>query len=130
MNSKKSSIGQSLTEFGLLIPFVLLLILGFLDLGRAIFFYSSVSNSVREGTRYAIVNFDHSNLEQIVKDNSFGIHPEDLDIDIDNPSDEQISITATYYFVPLIPGLDRLFGSPGGIKLEAQSTMRISGAYR
>lgn len=48
--------GQSLVEFALIFPLVLFLLLGFFDIGRAIFYYSSLSNAVREGTRAGIVN--------------------------------------------------------------------------
>jgi hypothetical protein len=53
----KSTIrGQSLVEFALIFPVVIFMLLGFLDIGRAIFYYSSLSNAVREGTRAGIVN--------------------------------------------------------------------------
>lgn len=55
MRHKRSN-GQSLVEFALIFPMLLVLLLGFLDLGRAIFYYSSLTNAVREGTRRAIVN--------------------------------------------------------------------------
>jgi Flp pilus assembly protein TadG len=47
---------QALVEFALILPIALFLILGFLDLGRAIFNYATISNMVREGARYAIVD--------------------------------------------------------------------------
>jgi len=52
----RRSNGQSLVEFALIFPMLLVLLLGFLDLGRVIFYYSSLTNAVREGTRRAIVN--------------------------------------------------------------------------
>lgn len=55
--------GQSLVEFALIFPLVLFLLLGFFDLGRAIIYYSSLSNAVREGTRAGIVN--HVYLEDV-----------------------------------------------------------------
>ncbi len=45
---------QSLVEFALILPIALFLMLGFLDLGRAIFNYATISNMVREGARFAI----------------------------------------------------------------------------
>ncbi len=48
--------GQSLIEFALIFPLVLFLLLAFFDFGRGVFYYSSLSNAVREGTRAAIVN--------------------------------------------------------------------------
>lgn len=50
--------GQSIVEMAILLPVLLLLMLGFFDLSRAIFYYASLSNAVREGTRAGIVNND------------------------------------------------------------------------
>lgn len=54
--TKPPTRGQSLVEFALIFPLVLFLLLGFFDLGRAVIYYSSLSNAVREGTRAGIVN--------------------------------------------------------------------------
>ena len=50
--------GQSLVEFALMFPFLFLLVMGLFDIGRAIFYYSTLNTAVREGTRYAIVQPD------------------------------------------------------------------------
>jgi Flp pilus assembly protein TadG len=55
--------GQALVEFALAIPIVLLLMLGILDLGRAVFAYNSVANAARTGARVAIVNQEFSAVE-------------------------------------------------------------------
>lgn len=47
--------GQSLIEFALLLPLLIFLILGFFDLGRAVFYLSTLNTAVREATRDAIV---------------------------------------------------------------------------
>jgi Flp pilus assembly protein TadG len=48
--------GQALFEFALVIPLVLLLFMGILDLGRGAYAQNAVSNAAREGMRTAIVN--------------------------------------------------------------------------
>lgn len=48
--------GQSLVEFALVLPLILLLIMGVIDLGRGIFAFNEVSNAAREGGRTGIVN--------------------------------------------------------------------------
>lgn len=48
--------GQSLAEFGLLLPVLLIVFMGLFDFGRAIFAYNSVSEAARNGARVAIVN--------------------------------------------------------------------------
>jgi len=44
MKNKKGLIGQSLIEFAFIFPIAIFLIAGFLDLGRAVFYYSSSAN--------------------------------------------------------------------------------------
>lgn len=48
--------GQSLAEFALLLPVLLLVLMGLFDFGRAVFAYNSVSEAARNGARVAIVN--------------------------------------------------------------------------
>ena len=48
--------GQALTEFALIIPILILLIVAAVDIGRGVFAYNSITNGAREGARLAIVN--------------------------------------------------------------------------
>jgi hypothetical protein len=48
--------GQALVEFSLVAPMLFLLILGAIEGGRYIFFNEVLSNSAREGARFAIVH--------------------------------------------------------------------------
>jgi Flp pilus assembly protein TadG len=43
--------GQSMVEFALLLPLIVLLLVGVFDLGRAFFSYIAITNAAREGTR-------------------------------------------------------------------------------
>ena len=129
--------GQTLVEFALLLPVFLVLIIGFVDLGRAVFYYSSLSNAVRESARFAITqrNPDEEAIKDKVLEYAFALQgtPNPLtksDIIITYPTVENnknitISVQATYTFTPLTPLI-----APHGIDLVAQSTMRISGAAR
>jgi Flp pilus assembly protein TadG len=47
--------GQSLVEFGLIIPIVLLIMLGLFDLGRVVFINNSLSDGARNGARHASI---------------------------------------------------------------------------
>ena len=44
--------GQSLVEFALLVPILMLIMVGVVDLGRVYYAYLTVVNSAREGARY------------------------------------------------------------------------------
>jgi Flp pilus assembly protein TadG len=46
--------GQELVEFAIIVPFLILVVIGVLDLGRAFFSAITIANAAREGARYAI----------------------------------------------------------------------------
>ncbi len=48
--------GQSLVEFALLMPIMLLIITGLFDVARAVWEENTLAYSAREGTRFAIVH--------------------------------------------------------------------------
>lgn len=48
--------GQSLVEFALLLPILVVLLVGTFDLGRAVMLSETLNAAVREGTRHAIVH--------------------------------------------------------------------------
>ena len=53
-----------MAEFALVLPIFLLIVLGLVDLGRAVFSYTSITNAAREGARLAIVNQDEDLIKQ------------------------------------------------------------------
>jgi Flp pilus assembly protein TadG len=149
MKTKRRYPGQSLVEFAIIFPLLFFLVTGFLDLGRAVFYYSSLSNAVREATRYAIVNKNdldqaynnksNNSLQDKVLEYAFGLTgtPDPLtkgDIDVTpvkvNDLYTTVSIQATYTYTPITPGIIQLFGLNTGIDLIAQSTMLVSPGAR
>ena len=48
--------GQSLVEFGLVLPIFLLLVFGIIDFGRAVFAFSTLNSAAREAARVAVVD--------------------------------------------------------------------------
>ena len=55
MRTHRKPLGQTLIEFAILLPLILILVMGLFDIGRAIIFYAVLNSAVREGTRYAVV---------------------------------------------------------------------------
>jgi len=147
MRSRNRNKGQSLVEFALIFPFVFLLITGFLDVSRAVFAYASISNAVREGTRYASVNkndllaAETSNTNNPIVNKvisySVGVRLFSGEVIVEPKRDttntnyfEKVSITVTHMFTPVTPGIKLLFGNGAGIPITVQSTMRIAQASR
>lgn len=48
--------GQALVEFAFVLPIIVLLAFGFIDVGRAVFEHNTLSNAAREASRVAAVN--------------------------------------------------------------------------
>jgi hypothetical protein len=82
-------LGQGLTEFALAIPILLLILLGVIEMGRLLFFYSSVASASREAARYgaAVDNFsDCTGIRDAARRVGFfaGIEDSDISISYDN----------------------------------------------
>jgi Flp pilus assembly protein TadG len=54
--TSKGQAGQGLTEFALVFPIIVLLIMGVFDMGRAVYAYNALTNAAREGARVGSVN--------------------------------------------------------------------------
>ena len=54
--SHRRARGQALVEFAFVFPIITLLAFGFIDVGRAVFEYNTLSNAARSAARVAMVN--------------------------------------------------------------------------
>jgi Flp pilus assembly protein TadG len=48
--------GQGIVEFALVFPVIVFLIVAFIEIGRAVYSYSTITNAARQGARVAAVN--------------------------------------------------------------------------
>ena len=65
--------GQAMVEFALIIPIFLLMIFGILDLGRAVYAYSTLNNAAREGARVALVDQTESHIQAVASGHAVGL---------------------------------------------------------
>jgi len=125
MKANRNSTAQSLMEFALILPIVLFLVTGFLDLGMAFFYYSSLTNASREGSRSALVmnldNYDTDPNKKTAVDTAiknqvlryaFGmttLGAGDITVTITKNTTtllfEKVAVTAAYCYVPITPGI-------------------------
>jgi Flp pilus assembly protein TadG len=122
--------GQTLVEWALVLPVLLLLIMGVLDLGRAVYYNSVLYSAAREGARYGIVHpCDYSAIESAVYQRAVATPISNIVITFDpaQPScngttkadpDTTIAISVTSNFVPATPFV-------GAITLNGSSTMKL-----
>ena len=75
--------GQTLVEFALVLPLLVLVLVGIFDFGRAIFAYNTVSNAAREGARLAIVDQTTSDIQQIAAGAATALDVAEADVSVD-----------------------------------------------
>ena len=132
---KRLNRGQSLVEFALLLPIMLLIFMMVLDLGRAFYYYSVIQNAAREGARYGIVHYHYVStsaaLETSIivkaKELVVGIDPADLMVaptvpDYPIETGDILEIEVEYSFSAVTP-LVNLFLGNTPIVLSSTSTM-------
>ena len=120
---ERSFRGQDLVEYAITLPIFMLLVFGFIDLGRAAYYFSALQNGAREGARYAIVNpGNYSGIENMVQNRVVGLDLDDLIVPPPVWTDDTVTVTVKFSFKPVNPILSSVF--PGGlISMESSSTM-------
>jgi Flp pilus assembly protein TadG len=120
--------GQTLVEWALVLPVLLLIVLVVLDLGRAVYYYSVVHNAAREGARYGSIHpTDEDGIRTTTRDKAIGLNPSDVNVNIEQVGTipfVKIRVSVTYNFVPVTPMVANLTGS-GGFMLTTESRMKI-----
>jgi hypothetical protein len=80
--------GQTLVEFALILPVFLLILMGILDLGRAVYYSSTLSNVARETARDGIVDQTCANLNAMAAQRAVGMTNVAVDIEWLDTGDE------------------------------------------
>jgi len=69
MEYKRKERGQSLVEFVLILPVLLIILAGMLDLGRLYFAYVAVTDAAAEGAAYAAIHPEYTAIPPEDEDN-------------------------------------------------------------
>ena len=141
----RCSRGQSLVEFSLILPILMILVFGILDFGLGLRSYISLSNAVREGARYASVGNPvgiESDCNGMTNDTVYGricvatggLDLTELDPDVSFPqgvapgNSVVVSADYTYRFVTPLGDLIGFFSGgtfPSSIDLSSSANMRL-----
>jgi Flp pilus assembly protein TadG len=128
--------GQSLLEFALVLPMLLLVIFGVLDLGFAVYAKNTVALAAREGARAGIVfpSQSDSATRTAICNQAVGIAQVlnltcAANITILPPSPnithtQPIIVTVVYTYTPLTPFIGGIIGN-GGLPLRSESSMTV-----
>jgi Flp pilus assembly protein TadG len=130
----KNQPGQSLIEFALILPVIVLIIFGLFDLGRGVFAANTLAQAARQASRTAIVDQDTSRVKAVAIANAptLGLTTNNISVcfktddttqancnspTIDNcPEATRIIgclaiVTTTLNYAPMTPVLSTLFSS-------------------
>lgn len=116
-HAAKEEHAQSLVEFALILPLILLIVTGVFDLARAVWQENTLAYAAREGTRYAVVhgststtpigpctNCSNATVLTVVQNASIGVPGITIVIDYpdgNNDRNSRITLDARAPFVPL-----------------------------
>ena len=128
---KQRSRGQSLVEFGLVLPVLLLLFMAIFDFGRLIYAYNTVSNAARAGAREAVIDQNVAVIEARAKTVFLGLPSADITVNSSwpncpTPANRKIgctsSVTVSYSWSAITPIIGRIIGP---ISVSATASMPL-----
>lgn len=144
--------GQALLEFALVLPFVLLLVLGMLDIGKAMHYRNDLTHLANEAARFAAVNKNPGSptfptLEEYIRDQATSTELKDggssdggpivpLQVEICFPTGSgaigepvEVTVASTYKFLDFLSSATFGFSEKLNKVIVGRSTMRIEKAY-
>ncbi len=144
--TREPEMGQTAVEFALTVPVIILVIFGIFDFGRAVWYYNTLSEAAREGTRYAMVHGATSSspvgpgassytapnrdtiVEGVVERYAFGMDVSQVTVlstwpDGGNKSGQRVNVEVQYTYAPLTGVI------LGGISIPLRSVAVASIVY-
>jgi Flp pilus assembly protein TadG len=89
--------GQSLVEFAIMLPVMVVVILGLFDMGRAVFVYNTIDQAARQANRMAIVDQDASRVRAtaIAAAATVGLTNSNVDVCFKRPDSAQLNCSSS-----------------------------------
>jgi len=128
-NRRERERGQGLVEFAILLPFLLIVLAGALDLGRMYYVSIALTDAAGEGAAYAAIYPDDlAQVAQRAQDATSGMVSIDASlVQVDAPviaTGAPITVTVGYTFTMFTPVMNAIV--PGGaLMLRSNATERI-----
>lgn len=132
--------GQTLVEFALILPIFLLVLVGIFDMGRAVYYYNTISNAAREAVRLAIVDQNATAItgKAVSHAASVGVTSSDVTVEFRTSDDSAACpapykigclavVTVNYDFNAATPIIGNLIGT---VALQATSRQGVEYVYQ
>jgi Flp pilus assembly protein TadG len=128
MKSLRNQKGQSLVEFAIILPFLLLLLMGILEFGIMLNSYLTIHNSAREGARLGIVAGSNIEIKQLISNISPNLNTENIIVNItpsevSRKSGDTLTVEVIYNYQVTVPIISNIIHNV--VVLKAQTSMRI-----
>ncbi|WP_064092021.1 TadE/TadG family type IV pilus assembly protein [Rossellomorea aquimaris] len=124
----KNESGQSIVEMALVLPVLLLLLVGIIDLGRLLYSYSHLHLATQETVRLGGLGQGDGEMIQFAR--NYISFPDStlLDVNISpaeggRESGDYMTVQLSYPFEPFTPFVDQLFTGP--VQIQTDSTIRV-----
>ena len=113
----RSDRGANLVEFALLLPFLLLLILGMVEIGYKFGQFNEIRHGAREGARYAAVSnpaFGGTPNQDVVTSvcNAINLPATSISVSVVGPNVNQSPLQSQYATLTVTATVDTLTGAP------------------
>jgi len=125
--SRKHEQGQTLVEFALVLPLLLLLLLGIAEFAIVVLSYNTLADAARQGARYGIIHPDDvAAIEAVARDATAWLDQDALTFTINSDMTAQTVSVQAEYDLNFISGviIEAVGGNPT-LHLSAISTMQI-----
>jgi Flp pilus assembly protein TadG len=116
--------GDGLVEFALILPVLMLVLMGIVDLGRGVYAYNVVANSAREGARYGVASpSDTIGMINAAKVSAVGLDPNRITVTINKPTSDTLRVGVSYDFRLVTPLIAQALSGRSALQLSSQATM-------
>jgi Flp pilus assembly protein TadG len=136
---RNSELGQSLVEFSLILPLMLVMLFALVDFGRGFYTWLVVTNAAREGARAAAVQSDNSTIDSKIYASFCNPYPSNCSLDPTKMtitktnvqgargSEATVDISYTFVFVTPVGSILQLIGGSNlaAPAISSHSAMRL-----
>ncbi|WP_088036690.1 TadE/TadG family type IV pilus assembly protein [Evansella clarkii] len=124
----KNEKGQAIVEFMLVIPLLIILLVGLVDIGRMMYSYSSLHFTAQETVRLSGLGRADAEVIQFARNNFSAGDSSKLQVQISpgatsRKSGNYVTVRLEYPVKPITPFASKVFSGP--IVLKTDSTIRI-----
>jgi len=120
--------GQSMVEFALVFPMLLLLLLGIIEFGHIFYSYLMIENASRDGARYGSVWATDTDIKSVVQEKTYSLEQANLSVTVSPTYDyrkrgEKVEVDVNYKIPLWTPIWKEILPDP--FPISTKTVMRV-----